>query len=76
MQIQIVQACGIHGELVEVGETPIVDDPTAKMLIGIGRAIPFEPPPIQTGDPKPQTPDPKPQTQDPKPPAPGPDGKS
>lgn len=43
MQIEIKECCGIHGEIVEKGDVIEVDDPTAKMLVAIGKAQPFNP---------------------------------
>ena len=60
MQIEIIQPCLVHGEHAEVGEFVDVDDPTGKMLIGIGRAKL-----LQVADPTPQNADPTPVNQDP-----------
>jgi hypothetical protein len=71
MQIKITQCCGVHGEVVEVDEILEVDDPTGKLLIGIGKAEPYEAPApapkMQNADPKGQNQDPKITNQDPKP---------
>lgn len=61
-EIEILETCGIHGEVVERGEVVEVDTATARSLIGMGKARPY----IQTQDPKPQTQDPKITTADPK----------
>jgi hypothetical protein len=54
MDIEITQTCGVHGEVVEEGEIVEVDDATAKLLIGIGKAKPS----IQTREPQIQHSDP------------------
>lgn len=66
MQIKITACCGVHGEIVEPGEILDVDDPTGKMLVGIGKAEPFEET-IQHQDPEIQSQDPTVSNQDPKP---------
>jgi len=43
MQIEIKECCGVHGEIVEKGDVIEVDDPTAKMLVAIGKAVRFNP---------------------------------
>ncbi len=43
MQIEIKECCGVHGEIVDKGDVVEVDDPTAKMLIAIGKAVRFNP---------------------------------
>jgi len=63
MQIEIKECCGIHGEVAERGEILEVDDPTARMLVAIGKAVPFlgeDEGEIQTQDPTPTNRDPKP----------------
>lgn len=68
MQIEIKECCGVHGEIADKGEILEVDDPTAKMLIAIGKAVPFADPDIPDADePEIQTQDPEPTNRDPKP---------
>lgn len=64
MQIEIIEPCGIHGEIVDKGEIVEVDNPTGKVLIGMGKAALYlddapSAPTIQTQDPTPQTRDPQ-----------------
>lgn len=62
-EIEVLEACGIHGEPVEKGEIVEVDTATARSLIGMGKARAY----IQTQAPVPQNQDPAPQNRDPKP---------